>query len=483
MQWTATFTSCLSVRSRNFHKYLLLLCLVTFLGLLVARKDQIIHRISQNVQAPYRYVEQLFDYSEESPEETTKQMDSDIMSSKVTIKPHILTSKSPNLTTKQLKPKSEHPTTKAKVLLVTNKTSKVTTTSPLKTTLALKATSKPSSPGSTKAKITPTTPSFLGDKYEIDNTHLNSSCPNRIRDKLKGPEFNDTFVETIPVLQWQKHATESEYRRLQLYGGVYGWMGVTWQIVNETLHLMNSSKSGYMFDSWKGDRPCIRCAVVGNGGILNGSGMGAEIDGHDYVFRVNGAITNGYEKDVGNRTSFFGFSTNTMMNSLAAYGRHGFKKVPRTEETQYLILPDHDRDYLIVRAALTNSIIDRGHDKSRRPSDFFGDNLRTEHFKILHPDFMRYLRSRFLWSPILNTKNRGIYRPSTGASMLLAAVHTCDQVDAYGFITPNYSKFSDHYFDKKYNKVIFYSNHSFRKEMELWQRLHKAGVIKLLMRD
>ena len=30
---------------------------------------------------------------------------------------------------------------------------------------------------------------------------------------------------------------------------------------------------------------CIRCAVVGGGGVLNGSNAGAEIDSHHFVFR------------------------------------------------------------------------------------------------------------------------------------------------------------------------------------------------------
>lgn len=39
------------------------------------------------------------------------------------------------------------------------------------------------------------------------------------------------------------------------------------------------------------------------------------------------------------------------------------------------------------------------------------------------------LSPRFLRSSALKTKYKNIYRPSTGAVMLLAALHTCDKVD------------------------------------------------------
>lgn len=57
------------------------------------------------------------------------------------------------------------------------------------------------------------------------------------------------------------------------------------------------------------------------------------------------------------------------------------------------------------------------------------------------------------------------------------------KVSAYGFMTPDYQSYSDHYYDRSYQPVGFYANHDLHMEMDLWQQLHKAGLIRLYMRN
>ncbi|XP_066444128.1 alpha-N-acetylgalactosaminide alpha-2,6-sialyltransferase 2-like [Eleutherodactylus coqui] len=475
----------MNVRSKLLMKILLVLCLLTLVGLLFTHKDQLLNNLSPRWMG-YDKSSIVYIIENSGSEETVERPGTLSQPSTKPLQPKVTATPIVPKPIENLKESSMDTRQTIKIMpKLQNLPIK-----PLNDSVMLPYGAKPqkaSTPKSitqpTKMSQVSTTFDYLGNKYATDETHVNSKCPNGTRDKLRSKEFQDMFLEKIPVLQWKKHAQKSEYERLKKYKGAQGWMEVTWDIINETLNLLNSTGNAYMFDTWRGLSPCIRCAVVGNGGILNGSRMGQEIDSHDYVFRVNGAIIKGFEKDVGNRTSFFLFSTNTLMNSLAAYWSRGFKSVPRTPETRYILLPDHDRDYLMVQAALTNTIISQGRDKGKEPSLYFGKNLTTENFKILHPDFMRYLRNSFLYDPVLKTKHRDIYRPSTGASLLLAAIHTCDQVSAYGFMTPNYAKFSDHYYDITYYPVPFAANHNLHTETILWQKLHNAGVIKLYMRD
>ncbi|NXJ11479.1 SIA7B sialyltransferase, partial [Odontophorus gujanensis] len=325
----------------------------------------------------------------------------------------------------------------------------------------------------------PSMPPDLGDTYGQDETYSSSGCADSIRKRIGATEFGAIFLPTIPVLQWARHAREDEYQRLCQHGGAHGWKDVRWDVLKSALSLLNTSGSALLTDSRPRAARCTRCAVVGNGGILRGSGMGPTIDAHDYVFRVNGAITEGFERDVGSRTSFYVFSTNTMVNALRSYAADGFRHPPQTPETCYVFLPDHDRDYLLLRAALSRQRVDSGRDAGVHPQEFFGEDLQVGKFRMLHPDFIRYLRNRFLRSHILATPFWPLYRPSTGAVMLLTAIHTCDQVSAFGFMTPGYQAYSDHYFDRGHKKVQFFINHDLRMEMRLWQRLQSSGILWL----
>ncbi|KAI5623458.1 alpha-N-acetylgalactosaminide alpha-2,6-sialyltransferase 2, partial [Silurus asotus] len=341
---------------------------------------------------------------------------------------------------------------------------------------------KPTKPLTETAK--PTEPDFFGDKYTSDDNLLQNSCPTSIRKKVLQSDFGERFLPNIPVLQWAKHFSKPEYKRLSRYYGAHGWGSVDITVLQDSLAILNVSANRIMFDDWEerqNGSQCIRCAVVGNGGILKGSKRGQEIDQNDYVFRTNGAIIEGFEEDVGVRTSFYTFSTNTLRNSLRNYAGLGFNGPPKSKETKYIFLPDHDRDYILMRAAAMHTQIETGSERGVEPKQYFGDDLSVEKFKMYHPDFIRYLRNRFLHSNTLKTKYKDIYRPSTGAVMLLAALHTCDEVNAYGFMTADYGKYSDHYYDKSFHPVHFYANHDLHMEMVLWQQLQTAGLIKIYM--
>ncbi|XP_071319377.1 alpha-N-acetylgalactosaminide alpha-2,6-sialyltransferase 2 isoform X2 [Trachinotus anak] len=332
----------------------------------------------------------------------------------------------------------------------------------------------------------PTEPPFIGDTYMSEDVPPQTDCPGGIRNQVAQTEFGGRFLQHIPVLQFAKHATLEQYQRLSKYPGAHGWGGIDYKTVVETLSVLNLSANWQLLDDWR-DRSnqskCIRCAVVGNGGILKDSKKGPEIDSHHYVFRTNGAIIKGFEQDVGSRTTHYTFSTNTLMNSVRSYAGVGYRGPPVSKETRYIFLPDHDRDYLLMKAAATHTPVERGPEKAKDPLKYFGEDVSAEKLKMYHPDFIRYIRNRFLRSNALKTKYKNIYRPSTGAVMLLAALHTCDQVSAYGFMTPDYKNYSDHYYDNSYHPVGFFINHDLRMEMSLWQQLHQAGLLRLYMRQ
>ncbi|XP_058532555.1 alpha-N-acetylgalactosaminide alpha-2,6-sialyltransferase 2 [Ochotona princeps] len=325
---------------------------------------------------------------------------------------------------------------------------------------------------------------LFGLKALVFGTRKSQTCQRSLRQAIQRHEhFSHQFNLSVPMLLWGGLLSPTLWDRLSQHRAPYGWQGLSRQAITSTLQLLNSSESAELLAAFKKrPRSCIRCAVVGNGGILNGSRQGRNIDAHDYVFRLNGAVIEGFEKDVGSKISFYGFTVNTMKNSLITYSRLGFTSIPQGQDLRYIFIPSDMRDYLMLRSAILGVPVPEGRDKADRPDIYFGPETSARKFKLLHPAFISYVKERFLKSQLINTQFSNIYMPSTGAIMLMTALHTCDKVSAYGFITHNYWKYSDHYYDRKKQPLKFYANHDLLLEASLWRDLHKAGILWLYQR-
>ncbi|XP_028640335.1 alpha-N-acetylgalactosaminide alpha-2,6-sialyltransferase 1-like, partial [Grammomys surdaster] len=169
------------------------------------------------------------------------------------------------------------------------------------------------------------------EDYSMDVGSLQKTCPNSVKIKAsKSPWLQNLFLPNITLFLDSGHFTQSEWSRLEHFAPPFGFMELNQSLVQKVLTrfppvlqqqlLLASLPTGYL--------TCITCAVVGNGGILNDSRMGQEIDSHDYVFRLSGAVVKGYEQDVGTRTSFYGFTAFSLAKSILKLGSRGFQHVP-----------------------------------------------------------------------------------------------------------------------------------------------------------
>ncbi|XP_043317650.1 alpha-N-acetylgalactosaminide alpha-2,6-sialyltransferase 2 isoform X1 [Cervus elaphus] len=209
---------------------------------------------------------------------------------------------------------------------------------------------------------------FFGPKASNSRTRKNLLCRHPLSLAVqRDPRFRNLFNLSTPVLLSGDVFTQQLWDSLSQHKAPYGWRGLSHQAIASTLSLLNGSESARLFTVPRELLPgCIRCAVVGNGGILNGSRQGQNIDAHDYVFRLNGAVIKGFENDVGTKISFYGFTVNTMKNSLISYSNVGFTSVPQGQNLHYIFIPSDIRDYVMLRSTILGVPVPEGTDKGDR---------------------------------------------------------------------------------------------------------------------
>ncbi|OWK03560.1 hypothetical protein Celaphus_00007930 [Cervus elaphus hippelaphus] len=153
---------------------------------------------------------------------------------------------------------------------------------------------------------------------------------------------------------------------------------------------------------------CRTCAVVGNSKFLRGSGLGLKIDQHDVVLRMNQAPVQGFEADVGKKTTV-----------RVTYPRIDS---PQDPGAQLLLLPLNSSGLQwVMDMVQKDSIIQKAENPGFRIVQVpHGNNEKKDKVSVISLNFFQYVQQRWL-------RKHGHF-PSLGFITLLYALHTCDQV-------------------------------------------------------
>ncbi|XP_078596669.1 alpha-N-acetylgalactosaminide alpha-2,6-sialyltransferase 2-like [Branchiostoma floridae x Branchiostoma japonicum] len=283
----------------------------------------------------------------------------------------------------------------------------------------------------------------------------NSTCPRSLQRKaFLSEEFGPIFRPDTQMVINSKLFNVDEYWRMMPWATPFGYKykeNITYEEVRDVLNMFPADDTIFNFTGRS--RPqCITCAVIGNGGMLNGSKNGEEIDRHNYIFRVNHALTKGFEEDVGSRTTHYVFYDRSLVGVKA-------DDYPISKDITYIFVPCRKADFSYLKS------IAEGRNKFAVP---------PENVRIVHPDWMRYIH--YVWMRVKS------FRPTTGGIMVMAALNSCDKLSLYG-VGYN-TKYSHYYYDKQYKafKPVL-GSHDHRREIKLWDSLDREGLAYWYRRD
>ncbi|XP_029954246.1 alpha-N-acetylgalactosaminide alpha-2,6-sialyltransferase 1-like [Salarias fasciatus] len=270
------------------------------------------------------------------------------------------------------------------------------------------------------------------DVYNQDVPPRPATCAQSLRNS-KDEFFMKAFLPNVCLFLHKDSINMSEWNRLSHFNNPFGFMEYKYEDVIPVLKLIPKPKEP-LLSTKPGSNGCVHCAVVGTGGILNGSKMGAEIDAHDYVFRMNGAITEGYEEDVGKRTSVYVHSAHSIIKSPVLFKEYGYKSAPHDKGIKYVMMPERLKDIQWLEGLLKGKRVAAGPFRKKTPRLYYSGQYKKTRFYVLHQDFLRYIRNRFLSSPKLKTKYWSTIRPTNGAFTIFLALHTCDTASSHHFL-------------------------------------------------
>ncbi|XP_077585977.1 ST3 beta-galactoside alpha-2,3-sialyltransferase 7 isoform X2 [Stigmatopora nigra] len=266
---------------------------------------------------------------------------------------------------------------------------------------------------------------FPLDKFSLsDNQYFNQEdVLNRSASLLSGRCHRHWCVEHLKQLPCSSALTDIPVF-LRREGSAAAWdesppLGLRGCQEHLARALASLPKPGLPWSLHRGGR-CTRCVVVGSGGVLHGSRLGAHIDQYDVIIRMNNAPVLGYERDTGSRTTIRLIYPEGAPSSANEYNE--------TSIIALVVFKSLDLDWL-------TSII------NKQPLGFWSKlwfwkdvvddiPLKAYNFQILHPDIIR--RTGEVLQKYSH-KQRKIRVPTLGAGAVVMALQLCDHVSLAGF--------------------------------------------------
>ncbi|XP_033110000.1 alpha-2,8-sialyltransferase 8F-like isoform X2 [Anneissia japonica] len=255
------------------------------------------------------------------------------------------------------------------------------------------------------------------------NKHINTKELTRIRNNLITSGL--TFERTVTTKVEDENEKDSEIRRQKFLS--------------------------------KLKAPYESCAVVGNGGVLEESYCGAEIDAHDFVMRSNMAPIVGFEEDVGKKVNFMtlnGEGTKVLIKCVKTFN-NTCKRVYQSMKTI-----DESIIWFSKYGTLALKFM----------------NLINQHLNstVTHPSEPLSEELMKFWDITEH--------PSSGLFLYSIAVPICKTISLYGFYPysklPSGKRMKYHYYENFYIED-FVMGHDLPKEFRLLMKLNRAGALRL----
>uniref|UniRef100_A0A3P9PPR6 CMP-N-acetylneuraminate-beta-galactosamide-alpha-2,3-sialyltransferase 1 n=2 Tax=Poecilia reticulata TaxID=8081 RepID=A0A3P9PPR6_POERE len=193
------------------------------------------------------------------------------------------------------------------------------------------------------------------------------------------------------------------------------------------------------------------CAVVGNSMNLKGSGYGRLIDSHEAIIRMNFGPVNGYEEDVGTKTTHHAMYPESAMDL--------------DNSTHLVLFPFKINDIEWIIKAFTTGFYGRSYAPIKSKIKANKDLVL-----VVNPAFMKYTHEVWL-------KKMGLY-PSTGFMTFLLTLHVCDEVHVFGFGADDKGSWG-HYWETLQDKNFKTGPHAGTHEYKIIQGLADGKTIKL----